>query len=159
MTTKEFGEKYLQNRSQLYRVAFYILESKFEAEDAVQDLYIKLWKNKDKLENIQNPKAYSITLIKNICIDKIRRTKNKQEVDLSENIIANSDIENDIESKEILTKMIKAIERLPQSQRDVLQMKIIEDMSYDEISQKTGMNNLTLRSLLSQARKKIKEII
>ena len=73
MTEQRFHSDYLTLAESLYRIAYYILESEAEAEDAVQELYLKLWKMRDALDGIQNPKAYAIRLLKNQCIDRIRR--------------------------------------------------------------------------------------
>ena len=72
MTTKQFTDIYLTFGGLLYKVAFYILESRADAEDAVQDLYIRLWNSRDSLENVRNPKSYCVTLMKHLCIDRIR---------------------------------------------------------------------------------------
>ena len=67
MTEKEFNSTYLSLAEACYRVAFYILESEADAEDALQELFLKLWKNRDSLDGIQNPKAYVMTLLRNLC--------------------------------------------------------------------------------------------
>ena len=74
MNSETFRIKYLSLADTLYRVAFYILEQECEAKDAVQDLYLKLWQKKDELDGVSAPKAYCITLLKNLCIDRIRRS-------------------------------------------------------------------------------------
>ena len=72
MNPGEFKDTWLPLRDAVYRVAYYILESVPDAEDAVQDLYLKLWNTGDALDGIKNPKAYCITLIRNICLDRVR---------------------------------------------------------------------------------------
>ena len=72
MTAGEFKEKYLPLGEPLYRVAFYMLESGADAEDAVQDLFVRLWSSRDSLDSVRNPKAYCITMLRNICIDRMR---------------------------------------------------------------------------------------
>ena len=56
-----------------YRAAYYMLESEQDAEDAVQELYMKLWTARSSLDGIRNPVSYGLSLLKNICIDRIRR--------------------------------------------------------------------------------------
>ena len=73
MDYKEFCDIYLPLTDGLYKVAFYILESEQDAKDAVQDLYIKLWDSRDTLDSVHNPMGYGIRLLKNICIDRIRK--------------------------------------------------------------------------------------
>ena len=73
MTSEQFHSRYLSLAPTLYKVAFYILESEEEAKDAVQDAFVKLWKDRESLYDVANPKAYCIRLVKNLCLDRIRR--------------------------------------------------------------------------------------
>lgn len=159
MTSAEFIQTYLPLREGLYRVAFYILESEADAEDAVQDLYVRLWSSIDSLETVRNPKSYCITLMRNICIDRIRRSSRNCGTDIPDMPAPDTDQQKKLESREQLFRLSEAIGKLPDGQRKVLQMKVFEDLSYEEIAEATGMNNLTLRVLLSQARRKLKNVI
>ena len=66
--------------------------------------------------------------------------------------------DDDIDARRRLDKVLEAVKALPERQRQVLVMRAVEGLSYEDISQRTGMNNLTLRVLLSQARSKLKTI-
>lgn len=157
MTDKEFIDTYIPLSGSLYKVAYYILESEQDAEDTVQDLYIKLWNLRGTLDAVYNPKAYCIRLLKNKCIDRIRQ-RSKETAELQEDILPDStDLSRVTEYKETVRRVTELIGTLPERQKKVLEMKVFENLSYDEISQKTGMSNLTLRVLLSQARSRIKK--
>ena len=143
----------------LYRVAYYILESQTDAEDAVQDLFIKLWSNRDQLDTVLNFKAYCTTLMKNLCIDRLRKEQRVQSMEPGPDIAESRTVDEDYDAREKLARVMAAIERLPQRQRDVMKMYVLEEMSYDEIEEKTGMSNLTLRVLLSNARKSLRNQI
>lgn len=158
MTKDRFIEEYWMLKDGLYRVAYHLLESSTEAEDAVQELYAKLWASMDSLDQVHNPKAYCITLLRNDCISRIRRNSHTKISPLTEQMMQVAD---DIGSdgKETLSRVLKAIEELPDTQRRLLKMKVLEDMSYDEMAQKTGMNKLTLRVLVSRARTQLKNKI
>lgn len=159
MDAQEFTIRFMSLGDSLYRVAWYMLESESDAQDAVQDLFVKLWKNKENLDGINNPKAYCIMLLKNQCIDRIRQARHRQAAELDESIASECDISADINRREELDRVLKAVERLPDRERQVLKMRTIEGLSYEEMAEKTGMNNLTLRVVLSQARKKLKSLI
>ena len=154
MTTKQFTDIYLTFGGLLYRVAFYLLESQADAEDAVQDLYIRLWNSRDSLENVRNPKSYCVTLMKNLCIDRIRKASYRQ---LDENFPDTVAADSETIGKETARRIAKAISELPEGQKKVLQMRVSDELSNEEIAAKTGMSNLTVRVLLSQARKKLKK--
>ena len=155
MTRQEFITGYLPLTEALYRVAYYILEDSDDAEDAVQDLFLKLWTS-GASGTVGNPKAYCIAMMKNLCIDRLRREKKVYGEPLPEKLPCNDDIVRDVEARETLERISRCMESLSESQRNVLKMKVFEDLSYEEISQRTGMNIFTLRVLLSQARRKLK---
>lgn len=159
MTAKEFTDRFLPLKDAFYRVAFYIMESQDDAMDAVQDLYVKLWNSLDTLDSVNNPKAYGIMILKNLCIDRVRKAARHQTEELKEDVGLVPDSVTDIVHKEALTRTLKAMQELPPNQRMVLHMKVFEDLSYEEISKKTGINNLTLRVMLSNVRKKLKSKI
>ncbi len=160
MTSKEFIDTYLPLGEAMYRTAFYILESQDDAEDAVQDLYIRLWNSRSTLDTVKNPKAYCLTLMKNICIDRIRRASGKPERgELHDNISSCAATDECTIGKETAKRIAKAVRALPESQRKIFQMKTFDGLSNDEISRKTGMSNLTVRVLLSYARKTLKKAL
>ena len=73
MTDEFFSQTFLPLQEPLYRVAYHLLKSEQAAEDAVQELYLKLWRGREGLGNLNKPKAYCITVLRNLCIDSIRR--------------------------------------------------------------------------------------
>lgn len=156
MTAQEFSEIYTPLSDKLYRVAYYLLESQAEAEDAVQDLYIKLWNSRDTLDAVHNPGGYCITLMRNLCIDRIRKATRHGSAELQDNIQSEESTDDKIIHKEQLERVRQVMDRLPKSQKLVLEMKTIQGLSYEEIQEKTGMSYTTLRVLLSNARKNIK---
>ena len=158
MTQKQFHSEYLPLAADLYRVAFYILESRAEAEDAVQDTYLKLWELRDSLEQVRSPKAYSVTLLRNICLDRLRRAQKMDTGEQAVQFAAALPQDENLDAKRRLGRVLEAIHTLPDGQRKVLLMRTVQGLSYEEISQITGMTNLSLRVLLSQARKKLKLI-
>lgn len=157
MTAEEFTDRYVSLSDRLFRVAYHILESEDEAVDAVQDLYVKLWTVRDGLDDVRNPLAYCVVLLRNICIDAVRHGGTHQCVHLDEFVAFQN--EYDPSEKEKLEFVVKAMERLPARHRTVLRMRAIEGLTYEEMAEATGMNYLTLRVLMSQARKRLKELI
>lgn len=157
MDAGEFGEKYLTLGESLYRVAWYILESEDDAEDAVQDLYVKLWNMRDTLDSVHNPKAYSITLLRNICIDRVRGSARTVREELRDNVPGEDSADSALTSKERFMKIMSAVEKLPEGEREVLKMRVLEDLSYEEMAKLTGRSPLTLRVMLSNARRKIRK--
>lgn len=159
MTQEKFRNDWLPLGDALYRVAYYILEDEADARDAVQDLFVKLLSLGSKLDAVKTPKAYAITLLRNMCIDRIRASKRFYTVSCSEDEPHLSFLEAEPDvmvSKEKLRRVLAIIEGLPTKQREVIRQRIFEERSYEEISQSTGLSENNLRVLLSMARKTIK---
>jgi RNA polymerase sigma-70 factor (ECF subfamily) len=160
MDASEFEKIWVPLNGKFYRTAFYLLESGDDALDAVQNLYVKLWNSRDSLDGVVNPQAYGVVMIRNICIDMIRHSKAGITGSLDEAALAklSSDETSDRRCIDIETvrRLGALIADLPQKQRDVIKMKIFEDLSYEEIAKKTGLSELNLRVLVSMARKNIR---
>ena len=152
MTSQKFSTEYLPLAPLLYRIAFHILEQQDEAEDAVQETFLKLWEIRDKLDDVESAKAYSIRILKNECLDRLRKAKKSVPADqvLVREPISPTD--EQIDARRRLEKVLGAIKSLPDSQKQVLLLRTVEGLSYGEISEKMGMSQLTLRVLLTRAR-------
>jgi RNA polymerase sigma-70 factor (ECF subfamily) len=158
MTEQRFHSDYLTLAESLYRIAYYILESEAEAEDAVQELYLKLWKMRDALDGIQNPKAYATRLLKNQCIDRIRRASKETGAQYDSADTQYSPDER-IDARERLDKVLEAVKALPERQRKILILRTVDGLSYEETARLAGCDYLTCRVLLSRARAKLKTIV
>ena len=159
MTPARFQTEYLSQAATFSRVAFYILEDAAEAEDAVQELFLRLWNGRDALDGIRNPAGYGIRVLRNLCLDRIRRSRKMlTPPEMPEPELPGRQDEA-VDEKERLAKVLDAIKSLPERQREVLTLRTLDGLSYEEISERTGINYLTLRVLLSQARRKLRYII
>ena len=159
MTDARFHTVWIPLQERFYRVAYYILEDEAEAEDAVQELYLKLWSGKDALSGIRNPKGYGLRVLRNLCLDRIRRSRKMETPAVLPEPEWPGRQDEAVDEKQRLAKVLDAIKSLPDRQREVLTLRTLDGLSYEEISRRTGINQLTLRVLLSQARRKLKNII
>ena len=156
MTHAEFKKRFLPLQKMLYREAFRMLCDSFEAEDAVQNLYLKLWEKRDELDTVVAPEAYSRTLLKNICIDRWRVMKNHDEVGEmpAGEIVADSP--PDIERREADECLERFLAGLPQQHSRVMLMRM-NGRSFEEIESVTGLSQANIRVIVSRARKKFRE--
>lgn len=160
MTRENFNKYICQQSRKLYALAFRILHNQEEAEDAVQEIFIKLWKMGDNLDDYKSIEALSTTMIKNYCIDQIRKQKHiKTDIpdDRYQFINSPPTPHEEMEVKESGMIIKKIIETLPENLRSLITMKEIEDCSYEEIAEKTDQNINTLRVSISRARKLIRD--
>ena len=154
----DFRKIWLPLAERFYRVAYHLLESRPDAEDAVQELYLKILSMHGKLVYVREPAAYGITLLKNICIDRIRRRESRRTEQLEEFIAADtSGPEKQMAEKDTLSRVMKEMERLPEKQAKVLRMRAVEGLEYDEIARRTGLSQVNIRVLISIARKTLKK--
>lgn len=157
MTAERFRKEYLPLQDELYRVAFYLLESTPDAEDAVQDLYLRLWDAADALDGISSPKAYCIRLLRNICVDKLRRCRPDGEEKLPLQASDEALPDERLDGRQRLEAAIGRMSTLSESERTVLMMKVFDNLSYEQIQKRTGLSYLSLRVHLSNARRKIRK--
>ena len=154
MTDARFHTVWIPLQERFYRVAYYILEDRADALDAVQDLYVKLWKMRDSLDLVENPGAYGALLVRNLCIDRIRRARPSEP--LEDDLPGKPPPDEALILRETLGALFQAMEKLPESQRKLLRMHLLQGMTYDEIAAATGLTPLNIRVQVSLARKKLK---
>ena len=160
MTRADFNDLVRQLNRNLYGYAFRILRNQEEAEDAVQEVFIKLWNLGKKLDEYNSIGALATTMIKNFCIDQIRKKKHFLQEEHEGQDIKNIDNESPyelMESRESEDILHHIIDQLPDIYKDVIRLREIEGLSYEEIADKTEQNINTLRVTLSRARKMIRE--
>jgi RNA polymerase sigma-70 factor (ECF subfamily) len=160
MTKTDFNNLVITIGRKLYGYAYRILRDKEGSEDAVQEVFVKLWKMNTKLEEYESVEALAVTMVKNYCIDQIRKQKYIEPAD-SNSFSLYRDPEpspqDKLESKETSALMHRIINDLPEIYREIIQLRDIEELSYEEISVKTGQNINTLRVNLSRARKSVRD--
>ena len=160
MDVESFKKLFLPLHPKLFRIAYTLLENKADAEDLLQEAYYKLWSRRDELNDIQNPEAFCVTLVKNLCLDFLRSPRaNRHEADITGvmTLATESSPEKDLETQEKIQQLQKLINKLPENQRQVMKLNGIDDCSMDEIEQITGLSAVNIRVLLSRARKIVRE--
>ena len=141
-----------------YRVALYLLENQEDAEDAVQELYLKLLRSPHSFSKVQDPLAYGITILKNICIDKIRRRERiKTEIIKEYSQFESCRPDELAGERDYLKMLIREIDKLPEKQALVLRLRAVEGLEYETISRRTGLSQVNIRVLISIARKTLKK--
>lgn len=154
MDAQHFKKVFIPHHQKLYRIAYRIIEDSYLAEDLVQETYIKLWSQRDKLKNIQNPEAYAIIVLRNSCMDYIKQIKKDQKIkQLAEKpiVFENTDWTDEAEF------IKKIVETLPEQQRIAFWMKHWEEYPNKVIEEVLGISAVNLRVTLSRARKTIKD--
>ncbi len=145
-------------KNKLFRFAVSMLKDEAEAEDVVQEVAIKLWKQRDELDGIQNLEAWTMRLTRNLSIDKIRSRHRRYEpldkvADLQE---PHPSPARQTELNDTMDQLKKWIQQLPDHHRMVFQLRDIEGMTYKEISETLDMPISQVKINLFRARQQVR---
>ena len=154
MTAQEFKQRFMPFHRLLYRVAYHTTGNQQDAEDLLQDTYLKLWTKRDDLPPDAQTEAYLITLMRNLYRDQRRLKSNI----VHETYEPDKPYEPYEEEEEVLdnrAELQELIEQLPDKQRAVMKAHIVEDKTYEEIERDTGLSNGNIRVIISRAKQTI----
>jgi RNA polymerase sigma-70 factor (ECF subfamily) len=157
MDAENFKKVFLPYHVKLYRIAYRFLENQADAEDMVQETYIKLWQKRDTLESLINPESFAVTLLKNSCLDAIKKVKPELFRIYETDIPAIDSLSVQIEDRDKLKHIQVIMNQLPEQQKQIIQLKIWENLSDEEIEKQTGLKKGHIKVIVSRARKTIKE--
>ncbi len=159
MTIEDFKIRLLPLKNKMYRLSLYMLNNSEDAQDAVQEVFLKIWKMQNQLNNIKNIEAFTMTVTRNYCLDRIKSKSNKHLSLIEDTTESNLNPYDKIETSDLLTKVKNSLKQLPEQQKTLIMLKDIEGYSFNEIMNITGWELNYIRVNLSRGRKKIKETI
>ncbi|WP_420387482.1 RNA polymerase sigma factor [Roseivirga sp.] len=159
MELQEFKNKVLPLKDRLYRIALHMLKSVDEAEDALQDVMVKLWDKRQQLKEYRSVEAFAVTVTKNRCLDQLKSKKHKYHKDVQELEVDSGFVSpyKKLELNESMRVMVRAFQELPDQQRLLITLRDLEGYSYEEIAEQTGLQINNIRVGLSRARKAARE--
>jgi len=158
MNKKEFLELVFPIKQKVFRLAKRLLISAEEAEDATQEVLIKMWNKNQELHKYNSIEAIMITMTKNYCLDRLK-SKQASNLKLVHNNYLNNDagLDKQTEDKDELKWIEKIINNLPETQKLVVQLREIEELEFDKIAEILQITEINARVILSRARKTIKK--
>ena len=158
MTQGEFLDVVMPFKDKLYRLAKRLLVSREEAEDATQEVLLKLWNNNTDMGEYRNIEAFAMTMTKNFCLDKLK-SKHASNLKLVHSNYADdgSGLQQQMEALDSLSWVERIMEELPEQQKLVMQLRDVEEYDFEEIGTLLNMKPNTVRVSLSRARKAVRE--
>jgi len=156
MTNDEFENLIIQQKDKLYRFAFSILRNREEAEDAVQEVVLKLWNKRLLLHINKNIESFYMQSIKNHCFDVLR--KQNQNLNYRNNASFTYSENLNIENIDLVEKVKIEIQNLSTQQRMAIELKDFQGYDYEEISEILEQSVNAVRANVSRGRKKLYEI-
>ncbi len=145
-------------KDKMYRLALRLLVSREAAEDATQEVLIKLWNLNSKLNHYANFEAFVMTVTKNHCLDQLKLKQNNNLKIVHSNYESkDKNIHSQLEFSDELEHVSRILQDLPEQQKLIFQLRDVEQYEFEEISEITQMNETAIRVTLSRVRKKIRE--
>lgn len=157
MDIQTFTAQVTPLRNKLYSFAVKILGDGAEAEDNVQETFLRMWEMRQKLTDCKNIGGLAMQINKNLCIDKLRIRKNKTTVDILNYQTNGQTAHVTLEAKQAIDLVGQIISTLPTLQQLVIRMRDVEGYEVDEIAALTASRPETVRVNLSRARQRVRE--
>ncbi|MDP1621492.1 MAG: sigma-70 family RNA polymerase sigma factor [Bacteroidales bacterium] len=160
MDLSEFQVKVYPLKNKLFRFARRMLDHTEEAEDVVQETFIKLWNRRDKLDEYRSVEALAMITTKNLCLDRIKiRRYPVENMENHRRFIENIPEDVKVDHTDLIMEIHKAMKLLPEQQQMIVHLRDIEGYEFAEIAEVVDMNENAIRVALSRARKRIRELL
>ena len=159
MDAQEFKQRFMPHHRLLYRVAYRLTGNAQDAEDLLQDTYLKLWQKRIELKDEAATQAYLVPLMRNLFIDQRRRKRIDTSADIDKQAEPSDEqcLDRQIDSRDEASKMEGLIGQLPERDGKIMRMHLVEERSYEEIEQHTGLSQGNIRVIVMRARQKLKQ--
>ncbi len=154
-----FDILYRKYSARLYKFAFSLLKTNEDAENIVQDVFLKLWLNREKVDKAASVKYFVFTIAYHSSISLIR--KKLKESEFAEYLLSRQGSEQEpemllAEYNELDEKLNQVIASLPERQRDIYRLHMIDGLKYSEIAGRLGISENTIQNHMSRAIKTIR---
>lgn len=147
-------------QQKIFRYCYYMLGQQEEAEDAVQEVFLKAYNNINRYQTSSNFSAWLYKIAHNHCVNKLRHRKIIKFLPINlENFVLKTHISSSIENKELNERLEEALNHLSAVERSIILMRIIEEKRYKEIAELLNYKPATLRKKYQRACKKLQNIL
>lgn len=153
--TETFKSDYLPLQPAMQRMAESLLGNEDDAADVVQDCFVALWNDRDRLRHVVNREAWCITMVKRRCLDVLRHRR--PTVDIDERIMA-AEEDNDT-TKERIELALQLVDRLPERQARAVRLRHFDALDTPAIAASLGITEGNVYTLLSRAYSNLKQMI
>lgn len=159
MNAQEFKQRFMPFHKLLYRVAFHLTGNVQDAEDLLQDTYLKLWQKRDDIREEAVNQVYLVTLMRNLLRDQQRLKHIDSSAELRNELSPPDErsLEGQIAARDEASQMKNLINQLPKRDKEIIRMHLMEERTYDEIEQDTGLSQGNIRIIVMRTKQKLKQ--
>jgi len=154
MNDKEFEKTVITYKDQLYNYLFWMTGNRTEAEDVLQETFLRYYKYGDPVEN---PKAWLFKVARNVYLKRQRKRSREVSLELVEANPVLPGMQVALEREELIRKVREGLRRLKDHHREVIILRYMEGLSYEEMAAVLGENVGTIKSRLNRAKEKLRE--
>ena len=161
MTVIQFENQLERYKNRVYGFAFHYLGNREEAEDVTQEVFIRLWKHRDNIDEDQ-PLGWLLRVARNASVDAIRRRKTYQRsVSVNSELLdyahgSNPLPDSEAESSDFRQHLLNAVEELDEPYRSIVILREIQELKYQEIGDALDLPLTTVKVYLHRARKTLR---
>lgn len=161
MNAEQFKIEVLPIKDKLYRLALRMLREPADAQDAIQEVFLKIWRQGAALKKIDNIEAWAMRVTKNHCLDRLRSRQRQVQVLEPHQLDADDypSAQEKLEQGETGRQLKRLMQRLPEKQKLVLQLRDVEGMMYQEIEDILDMPLGQVKTNLFRARQKMRKLL
>lgn len=153
MNSEQLNIEFLSVKDAAYRYAVALLHDRSEAEDAVQDLYERLWRRRLLLRRT-GFRSLVMTAIRNAALDRLRERERRRCESVDEAVAELVEMD---ERRDEVALIKRIIARLPEREREVIHLRDVEGMAFEDIAEMVGCSEVAARMAHSRARQKVKD--
>lgn len=160
MNLESFQSRVLPVKNKLYRFALRFLGNEDEAQDVVQEVFIRVWNGREQMQEVQNWEAWCMRITRNLSLDRLRTLTRKQTRPLEDGYEVMNSAPTPYESTEVresVGRIAQIIATLPEKQRQVIHLRDVEGYSYNEISAIMELDLNQVKVNLFRARTAVRE--
>lgn len=159
---REISSLASEHSALLFRVAFSVVRNASDAEDVVQETFLRVLKHQKKLASVETPRVWLVRIAWNLALDRKRRLRATPLVEEAEEILLNrpgtdTPAEMTLSAAEGCVRILRMMDKLPRKEREVLRLSALEELGTAEIAAILQTTESSVRSCLFRARQRLRE--
>jgi RNA polymerase sigma-70 factor (ECF subfamily) len=161
MSLDLFTQRILPLKDKLFRFAYHLLGQEAEAEDAVQEVLLKVWTKRDEWGSWQNIEGYCMVALRNHCLERLRQKRPQLAAEAAAREVRSKDRDpaQQVQDKELSGHIRRCMEGLPEKLQSVVHLREVEGLSYQEIASVLDLSMEQVKVNLFRARTALKQLI